>query len=253
MKIGYALSGGGVRGVAHLGIIKLLEEEGIQPALISGTSAGAIVGAFYGQGYSPDEILEIIVKTKLMNVLGLAINWRGLLSLEKTEQVFQKYFPENSFDNLQIPLIVAATNSRTGEIAYFSEGDLIRPVLASSAIPVIFKPVEIKGESYIDGGIVSNLPTEPLIKHCDKIIGMHCNPIDRNYSGSNLKRLMERTFLLAINSNIIPSRKYCDIFIEPDDIMKYGALEFSKVIEIFKKGYKFASEHRKQLLPIIEK
>ena len=77
MKIGYAMSGGGVRGVAHLGIIKLLEEEGIQPDMISGTSAGAIIGAFYGQGYPPDEILEIIVKTKLMNVLGLAINWQA--------------------------------------------------------------------------------------------------------------------------------------------------------------------------------
>ena len=64
MMIGYAMSGGGVRGVAHLGIIKLLEEEGIQPDMISGTSAGAIIGAFYGQGYAPDEILEIIIKTK---------------------------------------------------------------------------------------------------------------------------------------------------------------------------------------------
>ncbi len=253
MKIGYALSGGGVRGVAHLGIIKLLEEEGIVPHMISGTSSGAIIGAFYGQGYTPGEILEIIEKTKLMNVLGLAINLKGLLSFDRTEKVFSKYFPENSFKDLRIPLIVAATNSRTGDIAYFSEGNLIRSVLASAAIPVIFKPVEIEGELYIDGGIVNNLPAESLAQHCDKIIGMHCNQIDKNFTGDNIKGILERTFLLAINSNTKASRQLCDIYIEPDNIKKYRALEFGKVSEIYKKGYKFACKHRKQFLSQLEK
>ena len=253
MDFGYALSGGGIRGVAHLGIIKCLEEEGIRPSIVSGTSAGAIVGAFYCAGYKPDKILDIIIKTRLMNVLGLAFNWQGLLSLDKTEKVFTKYFSGNSFEELKIPLIVTATNGRTGKIKYFTRGNLIRPILASSAIPVIFKPVEIDGESYIDGGILNNMPAEPLIGKCDMIFGMNCNPVDADFSGDNMKVYMERTFMLAINSNIMASRQYCDFFIEPQNISKYGALDFGKAEEIFNKGYKFANKHRKQLLSPLER
>lgn len=252
MKIGYALSGGGARGAAHLGIIKVLEEEGIRPAMISGTSAGSIIGAYYAAGYDPDRILEILSGTSLIRVLGLAFNLKGLLTLDKTEQEFLKFFPDNSFSKLQIPLIVAATNIRTGKITYFSDGELIKPVLASSAIPVIFNPVIIDGEMYIDGGVLNNMPSEPLIGHCDKILGMHCNAVNRNYSNDTIKGLVERTFLLAVNTNIMTSKQYCDIFMEPTEVRDYGALEFGKLREIFQIGYEYASARRKHLLTLLE-
>jgi len=107
--------------------------------------------------------------------------------------------------------------------------------------------VEIEGELYIDGGVVNNLPVEPLIGQCDTIVGMNCNPIDLSFSGNNMKDYVERTFMLAIDSNTRASQQYCDISIEPGTIAKYKALDFNKVDELFKKGYNFARKHWKNI------
>ena len=240
MKIGIALSGGGSRGIAHVGILKALEEFGIHPGIISGTSAGAIIGALYTYGYKPDEILEIIIKTRFLKILRPAFTKSGLLTLEKTYDFFNSLLPTDSFDTLKIPMFICATNVKNGRSTFFSSGSLIRSVMASSAIPVIFSPVEIDGNHYIDGGITNNMPIDPLIGHCDKIIGIHCNPVDKEYDTGNMKELLERTFLLTINGNVENRKKNCDLFLEPYDLRKYGAFDFAKSKEIFNKGYEYA-------------
>jgi NTE family protein len=233
MQIGIALSGGGARGVAHLGILKVLEEMGISPAVISGTSAGSIIGALYAYGYSPPEIFGIVSKTKLFRILRPSFNWKGLLTLEKTYSLFKSLLPADSFDSLKMPLYVCATNLRNGRPAFFSSGELIRPVIASSAIPVLFSPVCINDEYYIDGGVVNNLPVEPLVGHCDRIIGLHCNPVDENFAAENMKNLLERTFILTISRNVAQRVDNCDVFLEPYELRKFGALEFSQISEIY--------------------
>ncbi len=240
MKIGIALSGGGSRGIAHVGILKALEEFGIHPGIISGTSAGAIIGALFSYGYKPDELLEIIIKTRLLKILRPAFTKSGLLTLEKTYDFFNSLLPTDSFNSLKIPMFVCATNVKNGRSTFFSSGSLIRCVMASSAIPVIFSPVEIDGNHYIDGGITNNMPVDPLIGHCDKIIGMHCNPVDKEYDTGNMKELLERTFLLTINGNVENRKKNCDLFLEPYDLRKYGAFDFAKSKEIFNNGSEYA-------------
>jgi len=212
---------------------------GIKPRQLTGTSAGSIVGAFYAYGYSPKEILEIISNTKLLRVLRPSYNWKGLLTLEKTYSFFKSLLPTDSFETLKIPLFVCATNLRNGRPAFFSSGELIRPVIASSAIPVLFSPIRIGDEFYIDGGVVNNLPVEPLIGHCDKIIGMHCNPVDENFAAENMKNLLERTFILTISRNVAERKQNCDVFLEPYELRKFGALEFSRIREIFEMGYTY--------------
>lgn len=247
MNIGIALSGGGARGIAHLGMLKSLEEMGIKPRMISGASAGSIVGAFYAYGYSPNEIFEIISKTKLFRILRPSFNWKGLLTLEKTYSFFKSFLPTDSFETLKLPLFVSATNLRNGRPAFFSSGELIRPIIASSAIPVIFSPVKIEDQYYIDGGVVNNLPVEPLIGHCDKIIGLHCNPVDENFAAENMKNLLERTFILTINRNVAERKQNCDVFLEPYELRKFGALEFSRIREIFDLGYEYAKQESSQI------
>jgi len=242
MKIGIALSGGGARGVAHLGMLKALEEMGIQPRMITGSSAGAIVGAFYAYGYPPSEILAIISKAKLFRILRPSFNWKGLLTLEKTYEFFKSFLPADSFETLKLPLYVCTTHIKNGRPAFFSTGELIRPIIASSAIPVLFTPVKIGEEHFIDGGIVNNLPVEPLVGHCDKILGLHCNPIDENFQAGNMKNLLERTFILAISRNITQRKQECDVFLEPYELRKFGALEFSGLKEIFDIGYNYAKK-----------
>lgn len=250
-NIGISLSGGGSRGIVHIGILKAIEEAGIEISMVTGTSAGAIVGLFYCSGYSPDSIMGIIHETKLIKYVRPAISFSGLLKLESIISVFKKYIKHDSFDALKIPLVVAATNVKKGSNTFLHDGSLIQSVLASCAVPVIFEPIQLDGELYIDGGILNNLPVEPLIGHCDVIIGSNCNPISGNYEPGNMRSLLERSLLMAINVNTFAKKEQCDLFLEPEGLKKFGGFDFSSSNEIFNIGYEYGKsiiDKIKQLL-----
>lgn len=249
MKLGLSFSGGGARGISHIGILKALHEEGIEVAMISGTSAGAIVGAFYCYGYSPDEIFDIVRSVKLFRHVRPAINRSGLLKMDPTEAIYKRFLVENDFSALKIPLVIPATNLRTGKVAYFASGPLIPAIMASTAVPVIFNPVKIDGECYVDGGLLNNLPIEPLIGHVDKIIGVNCNPLSENYKVGNMKSLLERSLLLAINLNSYSKKEECDLFLEAPALKPFGGMSFNKAQFIFDIGY----EYGKKMMPEIRK
>lgn len=239
---GFVLSGGGARGVAHLGVIKALEEIDIKPSGISGTSAGAIVGAMYASGHSPDEILKIIVKAKFFTSLRPAMSLSGLLKMESLAKVFGEYL-QDDFASLNIPLIVAATDLQQGVTKYFDEGPLIKPLLAASCIPVIFKPVELNNTQYVDGGILNNLPIEPLLGKYDKIVGVHTNPIHNTFEGTNAKAIIERSLLMAISGNIAQRAAKCDIYIEPEGLGVFGGMDLTRAQEIFDLAYAYTKEN----------
>src|SRR5688572_26943621 len=125
MKIGLALSGGGARGISHLGVIQALEEFGVKVSVVSGTSAGSIVGSLYSYGYRPLQILDIIQKVSVFKSVNIAWTWTGLLSLDGLRDVLRTHMPENSFSALKLPMTIAATDLRKGTIEYFNEGELI--------------------------------------------------------------------------------------------------------------------------------
>ena len=238
-KIGIALSGGGSRGIVHIGILKALDDAGIKISMVTGTSAGAIVGALFCAGYSPDNIMEIVKETKLIKYVRPAISFSGLLKLETLISVFKKYLKNNSFEALNTPLVVAATNVKKGINTFLYDGPLIQSVLASCAVPVIFEPIKLNGETYIDGGILNNLPVEPLIGHCDIILGSNCNPISENYEPGNMRSLIERSLLMAIYVNTFSKKGLCDLFLEPEGLKRYGGFDFSKADEIYTIGYEY--------------
>lgn len=244
---GLALSGGGARGLGHIGTAKVLLENGISFSRIAGTSAGAIVASFLAAGYEPDEILDIAKKTKLMFFIRPALSTAGLLKLEIIEDILNKYLP-NTFEELKIPLTVAATNLKLGKNKYFYKGGLIRAILASCAVPVIFRPIQIEGTKYIDGGILNNLPVDPLIGQCDRIVGCNCNAVSENFEDDNIKSLMERSLLMAINVNTYVSRDKCDTFIEPEGMRAFGAFEFNKAEDMVKVCYDYTKQHIDQIL-----
>jgi len=244
MKVGLVLSGGGARGISHLGVVKALNEHQVKIDFISGTSAGAVVGGFLAHGYTPEEALDALLRTNLYKAVRPAMSWRGILKIERLESMLRPYFSDDSFEALQIPLFVAATNVRKGVLDIFSSGELIRPMLASCCLPVIFEPLKIKGQTFMDGGIINNLPVEPLIGKATFIIGSHCNPISDNHTGTNMKRLMERSLLLAIHENVSIRQPHCDMFIEPYALKDYHVFDFKKAKKIFQIGY----EHTCRLL-----
>lgn len=237
MRVGLALSGGGARGLAHFGVLKALEELGVEVHEVAGTSAGAIAGAFYAHGYSPEEAMKHVSGTNLFKVVWPAFSWRGLFNISKAEEVFRKYFDDDSFESTQLPFKVVATNLNTGLKEVFSEGPLVRPMMASCCLPFIFDPVQINGQLYVDGGIVNNLPAEVLRETCDVVIGVNVVPVIKDDNLSGMKKMIERISMVAISANVNSSRKHCDVLVEPRELRSFGTFDLKQAQEIFNIGY----------------
>ncbi len=243
MKVGLVLSGGGARGAAHIGVIKALLEIGVKIDMISGTSAGSIVGALFAKGLTPDEMLTAVMGLSLFRSSRPAWAWSGLLTMGGLKVLLTKHFPENDFKALKIPLTVAATEVRLGQIHYFSEGELIPAIVGSCSIPAVFNPVSFGDHLYVDGGLLDNLPVRPIREKCDFVIASHCNHIDTVYDERSLRAIIERSLLLAITANTTASRMQCDVVIEPPKLGKFSSLDMSKGRDIFEAGYKYTKEN----------
>lgn len=179
LDVGLVLSGGGTRGVAHIGVVRALLEHGIAPDCVAGASAGAIVGALYAAGYGPPEMLEFFDKKTPFHLSKVAIAKPGIIDTAEVVADFEEYFPENSFEALEKTPRVVATDLTEGVAVTFDSGPLIPAVLASSSFPLLFTPMTIDGRLFADGGIVSNFPSEAIAGRCRTLIGVHVGPIRR--------------------------------------------------------------------------
>ena len=252
LRIGLALSGGGVRGISHLGVLKALNEVGIFPTKITGSSAGAIAGAMYCQGYRPEEVLKIIVETNYFKFMRPAISWKGILKMESVGNLFKIYLPHDDFSQLKTPLAVAATDIRKGKVVYFDEGELIKPIMASACIPGMFEPINIGNKYLVDGGVLNNLPVEPLDGTCDYIIGVNCNHLPEESNIKNMKNLIERSVIMTMNFNVYSRKSKCDYFIEALGLGKYGVFDIKKAPELFQAGYEAAMKTVEENPSILE-
>lgn len=164
-KLGLVLGSGGARGVAHVGFVKALEEAGIRPQCISGSSAGSIVGACMATGMTADEIMEEIRNLKVSEVLFGVPNFNrsGLFSTRGIHRKLSSFFKRKRIYDLDIDFCCVATNLAKGEEKVFSGRSFVVPaVVASSCIPALFEPEVIGGVQYVDGGVVSRLPIEAI-------------------------------------------------------------------------------------------
>ena len=236
-KIGLALSGGGVRGVAHLGVIQALTENGIQFSHISGTSAGAIAGAFFANGLAPRQILQIIKETSFLKLLRPSLGSAGLVSILSARILIEKYIPHNSFQKLKTPVTIASVDLGEGKLVYFTDGELDMAILASCCLPGIFKPIIINGHMYVDGGILNNFPVEPLIGNCDFIIGSSCNHLPTVTEIKSFGGLVDRAAMIAINASLNMHKISCDVVIEPHGLGGFGIFDTHAAEEIYMIGY----------------
>lgn len=253
-KIGLVLSGGGARGFAHLGVLKFLEEKGIQVSAVSGTSAGAIAGSLIAAGYKADEIYQLLIST---NYFGWnAIYWgkAGIFSLDALKKVLLKAIPHNSFEQLQLPFFATATNVKSGTVVTKSAGALAEMVLASAAVPVIFPPVNIDGEALNDGGVLNNFPIEPLIGTTDLVIGVHVNKLaDLSAQKTPLgpREMIDRCFHLVTAAEIHSKASKCAVFIEPE-LSSYGMFDVKKSAAIMQAGYDAAKQSEAAFLALLK-
>ncbi|MDN3582034.1 patatin-like phospholipase family protein [Mucilaginibacter flavus] len=236
-KIGIALSGGGVRGVAHLGVMQAMIDHGIQFSHISGTSAGAIGAAFVAEGYAPKEVLRIIKENRLLKLLRPAFGSSGLISILHARFLISKYIPHNSFQGLKTNITISTVDLGEARLVYFTSGELDLAVLASCCLPGIFKPIEINNHMYVDGGILNNFPVEPLVGNCDLIIGSSCNHLPVVTSIKSFGELVDRAAMIAVNSSLNTHKILCDIVIEPHGLGGYGIFDTDAAEEIYMIGY----------------
>lgn len=241
--IGLALSGGGARGIAHIGVLQALDDYGIQVGMISGTSMGAIVGALYCAGVPPLKIFELVRQHRFSRLFSIRMGRLGLLNIDKLKDIMEDHFEDDCFESLITPFNVCVTNLNTGEFEVKNQGyGLLDYVLASSAIPLIFKPKTLNGQTYVDGGLTNNLPVEPLFDSCEKVIGVHVNhkKVVDNIKG--VVSIIERSYQLTIWQTVKDRLASCDLIIDPAQIRGFGIFDFHKAEDIFALGYREAEK-----------
>jgi len=244
MNKGLVLSGGGMRGIAHIGAIKALEENGYSPTHIAGTSAGAIVGALYAKGYNASEILDFFKTAQIFNLTNFALNKPGFIDSEKLYTTFKSYLPEDTFESLNKYLYITATNLLDGTLEVFERGELITAILASAAFPGVFTPVKFNNKTYIDGGTINNFPVDILKEKCEQIVGVYLSPF-QILEENNLKysfSILERAFQIKAASSSIQKFSDCDLVIFPKDLSSYGTFYVKNADAIFDLGYQTAQK-----------
>ena len=285
-KVGLVLSGGGAKGFAHIGVLKVIDSLGIKVDYIAGTSMGAIIGSLYSAGYSGkqlDSLFKIIDFDTLINdkferkskslyernnsekyAISLPFDkFRVSLptGLSRGQNVYNLLYrlllPVNhitDFEKLPIPFFCIATNIETGRPVIFNKGNLAEAVAASGAFPSLFQPVEIKESIYIDGGVTNNYPIEELkSKGVDVIIGVDVqdNLRDREYLKSAPDILVQINNFRTINDMKV-KRKLTDIYIKPD-ITNFTVISFSEGTDIIKNGEIAAKKELNALIDLKDK
>jgi len=242
-SIGLVFSGGGVKGLAHIGVLKALTERGITPKSISGVSAGALVGALYADGASAAHMLDFFKETPLLKYNFVTINKAGLFDTEKYMTYFEDFFSASTFQDLKKPLSVVATNLQSGKPVYFSKGPLFKPLLASAALPPVFSPVTIDGQLYADGGIMNNFPVEPLINKVDLMIGCYTSSMNaiKKDKLKNALQLTQRANALMLHANTASKLHIPELLLVPEALGAIGVLDKKGIDKAYTIGYDHAS------------
>jgi len=241
-SVGLVLSGGGVKGMAHIGMLQALNEFGISTNAVSGTSVGALIGALYANGNSISEMLQFFKETPLFRYHFMTILKPGLLDTDRYFELLARYFPANTFESLQRKLYVVATDLQKGDETVFSEGELIKPLLASAALPPVFSPVSIKGRLYADGGIMNNFPYVEVAATSDFIIGSNVSGI-REIPKEGIKsslQLANRTTALMMYAVNRKKVNKCDLLFEPKALELIGILDKKGIEKAYAIGYEHA-------------
>ena len=241
-KTGLVLSGGGTRGFAHLGVIAALNEMGIQPDVISGASAGAIVGAFIAAGKEPEEVLDIFKKGWFFQYTQIQLPVDGLLKLDGLKEIIEKEIKVKKIEDLQLPLHICVSNLNEGRAEYKNKGPLGPTVLASSSIPVLFSPVKLGAYQYVDGGLMDNIPMYPIKKDCKNIIVANISPINPTEKMKNLVQIATRTVYMSVNAKTAEAKKLADYYIEPDGIDAFDIFHRKQADQLYELGYKKTME-----------
>lgn len=236
-KLGLALSGGGAKGFAHIGVFKMLEECALRPDVIVGTSVGSLMGALFADGYSASEIKELFTGREFSEFAQLQLPKSGLFDSKRFHYFLKRHLRAKNIEDLQIPLIIMATDLDNGESHEFRTGSIVEAVTASCSIPIIFSPVVIDGIHYVDGGLFHNFPVSIIREECDKVIGVNVSPLIPQKYKQTIYHIAERSYHYMFRANTLEDREMCDVLIEAEEFGLYKTFDIENVELISNIGY----------------
>jgi NTE family protein len=236
-RIGVALGGGFARGMAHIGVLKVLEEENIPISVIGGTSVGALVGALYCSGLSAVELADVAKKVRFRDFARWTISRFGFATSHRMTRFLNTVLKVKTFEELRFPLAVAATDYATGEGVVFREGPLVDPVRASCAYPGMFLPVNINGRLLVDGMLAHAVPTRPLRKMgADRVLAVQLKGRWQRPDGPrHVFDVIGQCFAIAQDLNCESWKGAADLVVEPD-VAGYQFDDFERAPELIKAG-----------------
>lgn len=251
-RIGIAFSGGGGRGFFHIGVIKAMEEIGVNVDIVAGTSAGSVAGLCLASGLKVDEFQESLPSNPVYNFKNLAPGKVGFTKLNTLEEFIAEFIPYRSLLELPVTFKPVCTNLDTSQPYAPEEGDIVTWVCASCAVPIVVQPVIIDGRHFLDGGLSCNLPARFIRDQCDILIGVNLFPetVWHSSTKASWRTIANRSVEITLQHNAQYDAKMCDLLISDPGIGNYKPYKYHKREELVKLGYEAAME----LLPkLVEK
>jgi NTE family protein len=236
-SIGVALGGGFARGMAHIGVLKVLEEEGIPVRIVTGTSVGALIGAAYCSGLSIEELEKVAHSCRFTTFARWTVSRYGFASTDRMVSFLNRTLKTKTFEELRIPLGVTATDFNSGEGVVFHSGSIIDPVRASCAYPGMFLPVEIHGRFLVDGMLSHPVPTRPLREMgAERVLAVH---LKGTWSKGGAPRhffdVIGQSFAIAQDAMSSLWRGAADLVVEPD-VAGFGYDDFKRADDLISAG-----------------
>ena len=216
-KIGLALGSGGLRGISHIGVLKVLEKHSIPIDYIAGCSIGSLIGALYAAGLDPETMFKLAKSLKKRHWLDFVIPQMGIISGERALATIRLLTKQKTFDQLRVPLAVVATDLSSGQEVVFTEGDVARAVRASISVPGVFIPYTIDDRMYVDGAVLNPTPIDTARNMGGEIIiGVDLAHAGTVFNISNMFDVIMQSIDIMEKELCKHRQQHCDILIQPD-------------------------------------
>jgi NTE family protein len=234
-RVGLALAGGFARGIAHIGVLRVLREAGIPIDCVAGTSVGALIGATYCAGTSLEEMERIGLTTSFTDFGRWTPSWLGLATNQRLEKYFARFTPAKTFEELKTPLAIATTDINAGVSVYYSHGPIMPPMRASCAYPGLFLPIQYDGRTLVDGFLTAPVPVEgALLLGADVVIAVYLEAGSLEQPRT-FTDVLSRSFTIVQRHTDLGWRAQADVTIEPD-VKPFVWDDFSKTPEMVAAG-----------------
>jgi len=254
VKVGFAFGGGGVRGIALIGVLRAFEDLGLKADFVAGTSIGSVIGALYSAGFSSSQMLEMMNGLREKDIRNSKVIWKPSKS-ENIEQVLKDAFNKDlMFSELNIPLTVVACDIKTGEQANITSGSVAKACSGSCAVPGVFLPVIYEDMHLVDGGLHNNVPADVVrFMGADVVIAIDLNS-GRGDGTDSLKLMdvLKASLGIMMQANVEKKLEYADLVINPE-LKRFSSTKLKDVDDMIEIGYRVIMEHRQQIIDVVKK